>query len=136
MIQLLIVDPDSRVRQGLRMRLALEPDLSLVGEAQDVPRAAALMDVICPDVVLIDVDLPGADGMAWVSELARCAKAPAILLLTMRDDRRTREQAVRSGAAGLVSKQQSVSALLSAIRCAARRSERLTLDEVRPPPTW
>lgn len=123
MIQLLIVDPDARVRQGLRMRLGLEPDLAVVGEAGDVPRAIALVNLLCPDVVLMDVELPGMDGMAAVRELHHCAAAPAqVLLLTMRDDRCTRERAVTCGASALVSKQESVTSLLAAIRAAAGRN--------------
>lgn len=135
MIQLLIVDPDARVRQGLRMRLGLEPDLAVVGEARDIPRAVTLMNALCPDVVLLDVELPGVDGLAEVRELHECADAPAqILLLTMYDDRRTRERAVTSGASALVSKQDSVASLLDAIRTAAAQRQP-TLDGAAPPPT-
>jgi NarL family two-component system response regulator LiaR len=131
-IHLLLVDNHPWVRQGLRMRLALEPDLTVVGEARDVRHALVVMRELCPDVVIMDVELPGIDGISGIDLLGRCAQVPAVVvLLTLRDDRLTRERAIAAGAAAVVGKQEVFETLLAAVRGAASRNgHRL----VRPPP--
>ena len=64
MIKVMLVDDEAAVRQGLRMRLELEPDLVIVGEASDGPEALDLAQRLAPDVVVIDVEMPEMDGVA------------------------------------------------------------------------
>ena len=63
MIKLLLVDDHSIVRQGLRMRLLMEPDIVVIGEASSGEQALELVDVLSPDIVLMDVEMPGMDGI-------------------------------------------------------------------------
>ena len=63
MIKLLLVDDQSIVRQGLRRRLLLEPDIAVVGEASSGEQALELVELLTPDIVLMDVEMPGMDGI-------------------------------------------------------------------------
>jgi len=66
-VRILVVDDQPKVRQGLRMMLALEPDLAIVGEAEDGTQALTLARSLHPDVVLMDVAMPNLDGIAATS---------------------------------------------------------------------
>ena len=63
MIKLLLVDDQSMVRQGLRRRLLLEPDIAVVGDASSGEQALELVELLTPDIVLMDVEMPGMDGI-------------------------------------------------------------------------
>jgi len=77
MIRVLLVDDQTAIRRGLRMRLALEDDLIVVGEAADGPAALALAPELQPDVVLLDVQMPGMDGIDTAHALRTVVKAAA-----------------------------------------------------------
>ena len=64
MIRLVLVDDQAAVRQGLRMRLLLEPDIAVIGEANSGKEALALVQQLCPDVVLMDIEMPDMDGIS------------------------------------------------------------------------
>ena len=66
-IRLLLVDNQPAVRRGLRMRFALEPDLEVIGEAGDATEAISLAQTLGPDVVLMDVDMSGIDGILAIA---------------------------------------------------------------------
>ena len=68
-IRLLVVDDRPTVRTGLRIWLALEPDLEVVGEASDGSEAISLTQALRPDVVLMDVEMPGMDGISATAAL-------------------------------------------------------------------
>jgi DNA-binding NarL/FixJ family response regulator len=123
-IQLLLVDYQQAIRRGLKMRLALEEDLEVVGEARDaaeaIPRASALR----PDVVLMDVDMPDADGIMGIEKLRTAAPESAVVILTLRDDAATRERIRVAGAAAFVAKHQTEETLLVAIRRVAHGKQR------------
>ena len=76
MIRLLLVDDQQGVRQGLRMRLTLEPDITVVGEANTGEQVLALVQSLAPDIVLMDVEMPGMDGIAATAALQECTGAP------------------------------------------------------------
>ncbi len=116
MIRILIVDPRPAVRLGLEMRLALESDLQIVGGAGDIDSAVGVINTACPDVVIIDHDLPETDGIAAVGELVCCQNAPRVIMHSLRDDHRTREQGATAGARAFVGKQEGVDVLLETIR--------------------
>lgn len=116
MIKLLLVDDDPNVLWGLRMRLALEPDIVIVGEANDGASAVAKAVALHPDVVVMDVQMPVMDGLAAAGALHSTAPATAVIVLSIHDDAATRAEAERSGVRRFVGKHQSVDTLVAAIR--------------------
>jgi DNA-binding NarL/FixJ family response regulator len=120
-IRVFLVDDQPAIRAGLRMRLALEPDVIVVGEAADGREALAKAAELSPDVVVMDVGLPCLDGIAATSALVAGAPRTSVVILTLRDDAATREQARAAGAAAFVAKHDADGALLAAIRRAAGR---------------
>ena len=125
MIKLLLVDDQSIVRQGLRMQLALEPDLKVVGEAEDGEQVLALAAQLHPDVILMDVELPLMDGITATAKLRVADPKCAVVILSLYDDAKTRAAAQAAGAAAFVGKQESSETLLAAIRQATTRPDRL-----------
>jgi DNA-binding NarL/FixJ family response regulator len=120
MIRLLIVDDQPAVRQGLRMRLAAEPDLEVVGEAADGKVALALAQTLHPDVVLMDVEMPQMNGIAAASALRSICPLTRVIMLSIYDDARTREQADNAGAVAFVPKSVPADMLLATIRQSVR----------------
>lgn len=119
MISVLLVDDHATLRQGLRMCFALEPDLMVVGEAADGAEAIQLAVQERPDVVVLDIEMPGMSGFEVAPELARKLPDVSIVFLSFRDDPATREQALAAGGKDLVSKQVPPDMLIAAIRRAA-----------------
>ena len=116
MIRLLIVDDHLAVRQGLRMRLGAEPDLEVVGEAADGEVALSSAQALCPDVVLMDVEMPHMDGIAATGTMRKLCPSAAVIVLSMYDDARTRAQAHNAGAVAFVAKSLPTDILLTTIR--------------------
>jgi pilus assembly protein CpaE len=98
------------------MRFALEEDLEVAGEAGDATGAVSLARALRPDVVLIDVDMPGMSGIAATERLRAAAPWSAVVIFTLRDDAATQAQARAAGAAAFVAKHQTEETLLAAIR--------------------
>jgi DNA-binding NarL/FixJ family response regulator len=119
MITLLLVDDQPAVRRGLRMRLALEPDFLVTGEAEDGTSALALVPELRPDVVLMDAQMPRMDGIVATVALRAAFPATAVVILSLHDDAATREQAAIAGATAFLSKQASDTALVDTLRRAA-----------------
>ncbi len=115
-IRLLLVDDQPAVRRGLRMRFALEEDLEVVGEAGDAIEAMLLARTLRPDVILMDVEMPGMSGIAATESLRAAAALSAVVVFTLRDDAATRERARAAGAAAFVAKHRTEEVLLAAIR--------------------
>jgi len=113
-ISVLIVDDHPVVRQGLRALLEVQDDMSVVGEAGDGPAAVSLATSLRPDIVLLDLKLPGMDGIAVLQPLR--AAGLRVLVLTSATDPGTASRAVRAGAAGVVYKDVDPAALVRAIR--------------------
>ena len=122
MIRVVLVDDQPLVRQGLRMRLALEPDISVVGEAGDGATALSLAQAGSLDVVVMDVAMPGMDGIAATAALRRLAPRIAVVIHTLHDDAQTEARARAAGAVAFVAKRGAADALLPAIRQAAGSS--------------
>jgi DNA-binding NarL/FixJ family response regulator len=133
MIRILLADDQTNVRKGLRMRLDLEPGLSVVGEAADGATAVALARSLSPDVILMDVEMPGMDGIAAAEQVCKEAPGCCVIVLTIHDDAKTRERATKAGAAAFVSKHQIDSDLMTAINAATGTS--LDADGDSSPPT-
>jgi DNA-binding NarL/FixJ family response regulator len=131
-IRILLVDDVAAVRRGLSMRLGREADLEIAGEAEDGLSAVDLARELRPDVVLLDVALPGQDGIATARQLQVRAPECAVVMLTLYDDVVTRAQAAAAGAATLVGKHEPLPSLLAAIR-AAVRTRGVNPREATPP---
>ena len=115
-IRVLLVDDQPAVRQGLRIRLVLEPDVEVVGEAGDGAEAISLAQSLRPDVILMDVRMPGVDGISTARTLRAVAPEGAVVILSFYDDARTRARAEEAGVAAFVAKHKVEETLLAAIR--------------------
>lgn len=122
MIRLLLVDDQPAVRRGLRMRLALEPDILIAGEAEDGAAALALMTKLRPDIVLMDAQMPRMDGIIATIALRAAYPDAAVVILSLHDDQATRKQAAAAGATAFLSKQASDTTLMAVLRSAAARA--------------
>jgi len=122
MTTLLLVDDQPSIRRGLRMRLGLEPELRVVGEADSGEMAVALATQLRPDVVVMDVEMQPMDGIAATQAVRAACPECAVVVLTLHDDNVTRARAAAAGATAFVAKQDKDEVLLSAIRGAAHRS--------------
>ncbi len=116
MIRIVLVDDEPAVRRGLKMRLELTRDMCVVGEVGDGAAAVRKILELAPDVVIMDIELPGCDGIT-VTKMLRAENAgAAIVILSMHDDVETRARANAAGATKFVSKHEGTDALLRAIR--------------------
>lgn len=115
-IRVLVVDDHPVVRQGLRTFIDLQDDLTVVGEAEDGASALAAAERTCPDVILLDLKMPGADGVTALHELRRRGNPARVLIITSFTEPGTVLPAVRAGAAGYVYKDVDPPALAAAIR--------------------
>lgn len=118
-LRLLIAEDHALVRDGLRAWLETQPDLQLVGEAADGPEAIRLGLALQPDVALIDLLLPGADGVAVCRALAAGSPATRLVVLTSSEDEAPVIEAMKAGALGYLSKAMGAAELLEAVRLAA-----------------
>jgi len=116
MIRLLIVDDQPAVRKGLKLRLAAEPDLSVVGEASDGVAALERAQALHPDIVLMDVEMPGMDGIAAAHALQSICPNICVIMLSIHDDAHTRSCAEKAGAMAFISKSAPADRLLETIR--------------------
>lgn len=120
-IRLIIVDDHPVVREGLRGMLASQPDIEVVGEAPDGVTGVRLAEQVQPDVVLMDLRMPGGDGVSAIQQLkARNKAAPRVLVLTTYDSDADILRAVEAGATGYLLKDSPREDLFMAIRAAAR----------------
>ncbi len=120
MINVLIVDDLPMVRRGLRMQLLLEPDIEVVGEAASGEEALARVQQLQPDVVLMDVKMPGMDGLRATRVMQAITPLSAVVILSLYDDTRLKAEAQAAGAAAFVGKHEGIDLLLTAIRQASR----------------
>jgi DNA-binding NarL/FixJ family response regulator len=119
MIRLLLVDDQPSVRQGLRMRLTLEPDITVVGEASTGREAMTLVQQLAPDIVLIDVEMPEMDGIEAAAVMRASTPQSAVVMLSIYDDVSTRARAHAAGAVAFVTKSGAIEVLVATIRQAA-----------------
>jgi len=119
MIKILIADDHELVRRGLRQTIAAEADMQLVGEARTGAEAVALAAAAPPDVALLDVQMPGMDGIAAAAAIHAAQPQTAILMLTSYSSDAQLHAALRAGVAGYLLKDISGDELAAAIRGAA-----------------
>ncbi|MBW8011110.1 MAG: response regulator transcription factor [Chloroflexi bacterium] len=120
MLRVLLADDHAVVRAGLRLVLEAEPDIEVVGEAEDGNHAVELAIETRPDIVLLDITMPGLGGLESISRIKESAPDSQILILTMHNDEGFLRRALASGAAGYVLKQADDRELLVALYCVAR----------------
>lgn len=118
-IRVLIADDHPMVRQGLRVFLEVQGDMEVVGEAADGAAAAQLAAELRPDVLLLDLIMPGVDGLGVLELLAGSGLEVRALIVTSFGDHSGVAQALRAGARGYLSKDLEPSALAAAIRAVA-----------------
>jgi DNA-binding NarL/FixJ family response regulator len=115
-IRVLVVDDHPVVRQGIRTFLDLQDDLTVVGEAADGASCVVAAQEYRPDVILLDLRMPGTDGVAALRELRRTGNPARVLVITSFTEPAAVLPAVRAGAAGYVYKDVDPPALVAAIR--------------------
>lgn len=115
-IRVLIADDHPVVRQGLRTFLGIQDDIEVVGEAEDGTSAVTLAESLEPDIVLMDLKMPGADGLTALTELRARGVQARVLVLTSVTERGHVLPAVQAGAAGYLYKDVDPQALVQAIR--------------------
>ncbi|MCL4544698.1 MAG: response regulator transcription factor [Chloroflexi bacterium] len=119
-IRILVVDDHAVLRAGLRALFTLQRDMEVVGEASEGDDAIGLAEQLQPDVVLMDISLPGVGGVEATRRIAHAKSHPRVLMLTMFDNPHYLFEALQAGAAGYVPKRAADAELLSAIRAVAR----------------
>jgi two-component system, NarL family, response regulator NreC len=119
-ITVVLADDHNVIRTGLRAMLEGEEDLRVIGEAGDAPTAQKLVRDRRPDVLVLDLQMPGADPASDVPALREAVPGTAIVVLTMQSDPRRARDLLRAGASGYVLKQAAERQLTAAIRAAAR----------------
>jgi two-component system response regulator NreC len=115
-IRVLVVDDHAVVRSGLKLLLAAEPDLEVVGEAGTAREAVFEVRAQKPDVVLLDVVMPGESGIDAVPRLLHESPGTKILVLSMQDDPNYVREAFAAGASGYVLKEAADAEVVEAIR--------------------
>ena len=119
MIRIVLADDHTLVREGIRTLLGLVDDLELVGEAATGDATVEVVARTRPDVLLLDMRMPGGDGLFVVGELARRGELPATLILTTFDDDAAAIEVIRAGARGFLLKDVTLDRLVSAVRALA-----------------
>ncbi len=114
-IKVLIVDDSPQVRQGLSTVLQLMADIEVVGEASHGLEAVQLARQLCPDIVVMDLEMPEMDGFAATRQIKRHHLA-RVVVLTLDSSRQARERAARMGVDAFVEKGAAVEILVEAIR--------------------
>ena len=118
-IRVLVVDDHAVVRTGLRRVLDAEPDIETVGEAPNAERAVFEAMAHKPDVVLMDVVMPGKSGIEIIPTLQQNAPQAKVLVLSMQDDPRYLREAFDAGASGYVLKEAADTEVVDAVRAVA-----------------
>jgi DNA-binding NarL/FixJ family response regulator len=120
-IRVLLADDQALVRAGFSSLLGDEPDIEVVGEAADGTQAVAMARALKPDVVLMDVRMPGADGLAATREIAQdgALAAVRVVVLTTFELNEYIFEAIRAGASGFLVKDTEPAELLRAVRVVA-----------------
>ena len=127
-IRVLIVDDHRLVRKGLISLLSAQPNIDIVGEAENGELGLRQALALCPDVVLLDLSMPVLDGLALIPALKKQAPGCGILVLTSFSEDERVFAAVRAGALGYVLKDASVEELVNAIHCVSHGQPCLSAD--------
>jgi two-component system, NarL family, response regulator NreC len=115
-ITILLVDDHVILRQGLRLLLSQQPDFYIIGEAGTGVEALQMVEKMRPDVVVMDIDMPGLNGLETTRQIASLPKKSRVVILSMYDNETSIQQALTCGAMGYVVKGEQVHELVEAIR--------------------
>ncbi len=115
-VKVLIADDHPIVREGLRRLLSLEDDVEIVGEAGDGEATVSMVDRLDPDIVLLDIRMPGMDGFGALQKLQRLGKKTRVIVLTASEDKNEYVQAMKLGCSGIVLKQTAADLIIKSIR--------------------
>ena len=118
-LRILLADDHVTVRQGLKLLIDGEDDMAVVGEASDGSEAVQQARELSPDVVVMDISMPGVNGLAATRELKKLQPDAVIVTLTRHSDHAYLQELLRAGVAGYVLKRSAPTELLHAIRAAA-----------------
>lgn len=118
-LRILLADDHETVREGLRMILNGQPDMQVVATASDGREAIAQAEKLSPDIVIMDISMPGMNGLTATAQLNERLPGTKVLTLTRHADGSYLQQLMRAGAAGYVLKQSRPAELLHAIRSVA-----------------
>jgi DNA-binding NarL/FixJ family response regulator len=119
-LRLLLVDDHALFREGLIALLSYHEDFTVVGEAEDAESALTQARALAPDLVLMDIELPGEDGILATHRLKLELPAVTVVMLTVRDDSQTLFEAIKAGAQGYLVKNVRSRELLEQLRGLAR----------------
>lgn len=119
-IRILIADDHAVVRSGLRAILGSDPDLEIVGEAEDGTRTLDMVERLHPEVVLLDITMPPEDGITTAKRLKEAHPEVIVLFLTMHEDESLLHEALQAGASGYVIKRAAESEIIDAIHAVRR----------------
>ena len=128
MIRILVADDHLIIRQGLRLILETETDFELVGEAADGAEALSLCETLNPDVVLMDLRMPGMDGLTAIEKLHNTKPEVAVVILPTFNEDELMLRGLQAGARGYLLKDTDRTALFDTIRAAARAETLLNPD--------
>jgi DNA-binding NarL/FixJ family response regulator len=119
-IRILLVDDHTLMRTGVRMVLQAEPDMEVVGEAADGDAGVRMADELRPDVVLMDLSMPGAGGLEATRRVTDAGHGTRVLVLTMHGEEEYLVPVLEAGGSGYVTKQSADTDLVEAVRVVAR----------------
>jgi DNA-binding NarL/FixJ family response regulator len=114
--RILIVDDHPMMREGLRTLISRERDLTVCGEAETAGQALDAVANLKPDLVLVDITLPGRNGIELIKDICALQHALLILVISMHDESLYAERVLRAGARGYIMKQESGPTMMQAIR--------------------
>jgi two-component system response regulator NreC len=141
-IRILIADDHGVLRAGLRALLSAESELEVVDEASNGNEALSKADELQPDVILLDISMPGASGIEVTRRLKEMLPETRVLILTVHEDEGLLQEAIQAGASGYIIKRAVESELIDAIRAVWRGDlyvhpamTRALLKEMSPPPS-
>ena len=115
-LRILLADDHAIVRQGLRLLIDSQPEMTVIGEAADGDAVVAQAQALHPDIVLMDISMPGTNGLAATRTLKQRHPGLVVLVLTRHDEDSHLQELLRAGASGYVVKQSPPPQLLQAIR--------------------
>ncbi len=119
-IRVMIADDHSIVREGLKQLIEMEQDFQVVGQVENGLQVISKIDEFMPDVLLLDINMPGMNGLQTIKKLKEIGNEIKIIILTMHEDRQYLMEAMQMGAAGYMLKDTDAESLYEAIRNASK----------------